>query len=70
MFGATVYFGFSRHLNSQMNETLTGQARLIGNEVLVHFAARGPRYVARERKKAMNRKQMLTTSELPARMEA
>src|SRR3984957_19402640 len=48
MFGVTVYFGFSRHLNEQMHETLEGQARLIGNEVLVHFAARGPGYVARE----------------------
>lgn len=48
MFGLTVYFGLQRHLNVEMNESLTRQAQTIGDEVLVNVAARGTKYAATE----------------------
>jgi heavy metal sensor kinase len=48
LFGTTVYLGLSRHLNRQINESLVGQARTIGQELLAYVSARGDQYAITE----------------------
>jgi heavy metal sensor kinase len=48
LFGSAVYFGLERLLNQQLNESLTRQARTIGDEILVDYSKRGAHYAVTE----------------------